>query len=130
MEPNDRVNQPAPEQVRRQPLPGARERNGEAGTSEPAPEATAPPFRDYCVLTGRSAPWLPCVRPSAESAQRDYSVLTGRTEESSPLVVSIRARASFGSGRHGLAAQTHVRLRRANSASSAWFSCSSGPYTR
>ena len=79
MEAHDRVNPPVPEGVIGQPLPSARDRNGEVRTREIEPEATTPRWRDYCVLTGRDMPRLPRVRPSAEPAPRDYSALTGRT---------------------------------------------------
>jgi hypothetical protein len=79
MEAHDRVNQPAPEGVTGQLLLGALDRNREVRTSEIEPETTAPRWGDYCLLTGRGVPSLPCIRPSAEPAQRDYSALTGRT---------------------------------------------------
>ena len=78
MEVNDRVNPSAPEGVAGQPLRAGPEQNGEARTSEPAPEAAAPRFRDYYQLTGRGVPGLPCIRQSTEPTRRDYSALTGR----------------------------------------------------
>jgi hypothetical protein len=79
MEANDRANQPTSEGVTRQRPPSASDRNGEARPSGPGPETTAPLFRDYSALTGRSAPGLPHAHLPVSSPERDYSRLTGRT---------------------------------------------------
>jgi hypothetical protein len=72
-------NQPASEEIARQQLQAAPDRNGEARASETEPETTAPLCRDYGALTGRGVPRLPAVRQPAGPSQRDYSALTGRT---------------------------------------------------